>query len=306
MNSLVNEFKIAWRKSNNYIFRLIAINVIVFTFYHTLRVIGFFTSTNSLTHVFNQIFLLPSEWTEFIYHPWALVGYFFTHQDFFHILINLLFLYWFGRILADLVHERRVLAIYILGGLAGGLVFLLMYNLIPAYQGQNKHLLGASGGVYAIVVAAAYLRPNYKLYLILLGPVSIKYIALFGVVASFFGTAGSNAGGDLAHLGGALMGFIFVHQLKKGKDLGNFIYKIVNFSATNFKFRKPFKSKLKIVKNKKQTKADTSASKRDFSFYDEGEIDLILDKISEHGYSKLTEKEKSILMDKSRQRNSPS
>lgn len=303
MNNLVNEFKIAWKKPDNYVFKLIAINVIVFVLYQTLKLIEFFAvSPDTLTYFFKQVFLLPSEWLEFIYRPWTLIGYFFTHQDFFHILFNVLFIYWFGRILADLVHGRRVLAVYVLGGLAGGLTFLLMYNLIPVYQGRNTYLLGASAGAYAIVVAAATLRPDYKMFLIFLGPVKIKYIALFSVLISFFGTSGSNAGGNLAHLGGALMGFIFVHELKKGRDLGGFIFKTLFFFQNIFRFRKPFRPKFKIVKTAK-TKPPTANKKRDFSFY-EAEIDLILDKISEHGYSKLTEKEKSILMDRSRQQNS--
>ena len=219
----------------------------------------------------------------------------------------MLFIYWFGRILSDLIGGKKLLSIYIWGGISGGLAYLLIYNLVPVYNSETSRLLGASAGVYAIVVGAATLRPSYKIYLLFLGPVKISYIALFYVLISFFAIKGSNAGGNLAHLGGALMGFIFIKELQRGRDLGRPIFKFFSWFQ---RFRHPVQKKprFKIIKNKKinvDKNANFSASSeskpsykptRPHHFYNQQEIDSILDKISESGYANLTKKEKDILM----------
>src|SRR5690606_29429054 len=135
---------------------------------------------------------------------WSIITYMFLHEGFFHILFNMLFLYWFGLLVNEYLGSRKLVNLYILGGLAGGLFFLLIYNIAPFFsdQVQGALMLGASAGVYAIVVGAATLTPNTSFHLILLGPVKIKYIAIFYVLVAFANSSGSNAGGELAHLGG--------------------------------------------------------------------------------------------------------
>ncbi len=310
MNSLKQDFKNSWIKSDNYGFRIIAINVSVFILYQIVQLFSFFsgqTENSLLFYLFDESFLLPADLNHFIIRPWTLITYFFTHQGFFHILFNMLFIYWFGRILSDLIGGKKLLSIYIWGGIAGGLVYLLIYNLVSVYNSESSRLLGASAGVYAIVVGAATLRPSYKIYLLFLGPVKISYIALFYVLISFFAIKGSNAGGNLAHLGGALMGFIFIKELQRGRDLGSPIFKFFSW-LQQFKYPIQKKPRFKIIKNKKNDiEKDvnfTSTSspkpsykpKRAHHFYNQQEIDAILDKISKSGYANLTKKEKDILM----------
>ncbi len=148
--------------------------------------------------------------------------------------MNMLFLYWFGKLIDEYLGTRRLINLYLLGGIIGGISYLLIYNLIPNFrQSIGTPLLGASGAVYAVVIGAATLMPNYTFFLLLLGAVRIKYIAAFFLVLSFVDLSrDSNPGGNIAHLGGALLGFIFITQLKKGNDLGKPSQVLPNGSKT--------------------------------------------------------------------------
>jgi hypothetical protein len=187
-----------------------------------------------------------------------------------------------------------------MGGLIGGLFYILIYNLIPFYQTrvQSSILLGASAGVFAVVVGAATFMPNYTFFLLFLGPIKIKYIAIFYVLLSFFQIDGSNAGGDLSHLGGALIGFLYIQQLKKGNDFGQPIVSLIQFIKSLF-VRKPkikvsYKSPRTDKKAKGQGKSESSKSVQ------QDEIDVILDKISEGGYESLSKEEKEKLFNASK------
>ncbi|MGZ3874558.1 MAG: rhomboid family intramembrane serine protease, partial [Mucilaginibacter sp.] len=164
----------------------------------------------------------------------------------------------------------------IMGGLAGAFLFILCYNTVPFLSGDSAPLVGASAGVMAIIIATATLLPDYTISLIFIGPVKLKWIALFFIVIDFFGIVGPNAGGELAHLGGALMGFVYIRQLQRGND----------WIAGITRIFKP-KSKLKVVS--KNSSGRSSERPR------QEEIDLILDKISQSGYDSLTRQEKEIL-----------
>ena len=147
----------------------------------------------------------------------------------------MLFLYWFGKIIQDNIGNNALISLYVLGGIIGGLLFMAIYNIIPYYVERvpESLMLGASAGVFSIVVGSATLLPNYSFYLLLIGPVRIKYIALFYVLLSFFDVAGSNAGGEIAHMGGAIIGYIYIKKLQNGIDIGqgliNFINLFLNF-----------------------------------------------------------------------------
>ncbi len=203
----------------------------------------------------------------------------------------MLFLYWFGKLVEEYLGNRRLINLYILGGLFGGILYLIMYNLIPYYQLRQPvyGLIGASGAVYAVVVGAATLMPNYTFFLLLLGPVRIKYIAAFFVVSSFIGTIGANGGGNLAHLAGALVGFIFITQLKKGNDLGKPLTAIAEW------IKDIAKPKPKIKVTHRTTVRNGSVTSSSYGVPNQDEIDAILDKISRSGYESLTKEEKQKL-----------
>tara|TARA_B100000003_G_scaffold146215_1_gene131522 strand:+ start:59 stop:661 length:603 start_codon:yes stop_codon:yes gene_type:complete len=199
----------------------------------------------------------------------------------------MLFLYWFGKIIHDNIGNNAVISLYVLGGIIGGLSYMALFNIIPFYGDRvsDSLMLGASAGVFSIVAGSATLLPNYTFYLLFLGPVRIKYIALFYILLSFLDVTGSNAGGEIAHLGGALIGYLFIRQLQNGVNMGEGIIKIINI------FNKKSSSKIK------QDPPVNDEVKPDIS---QDEIDKILDKISESGYSSLSKKEKEKLFNASK------
>ena len=201
----------------------------------------------------------------------------------------MLFLYWFGKIISDNIGNNALISLYILGGIIGGLFYMATYNIVPYYgeRVSDSLMLGASAGVFSVVVGSATLMPNYTFYLLLIGPVRIKYIALFYVLLSFFDVAGSNAGGEIAHLGGAFIGYIFIRQLQNGVNIGEGVINIINLFNNKKKRKEP---KRYEEKDEKKSSFETS----------QDEVDKILDKISESGYSSLTEKEKERLFNASK------
>ena len=298
--SFIEEFKAVWKKPDNGLIQIILINAIVFIIINLVRVITSISGNpETYAWVINQL-ALPSDISTFLIKPWTIISYFFTHEGFFHVLFNMLFFYWFGKIIYEFLGNNKLINLYVLGGLLGGLLFILIYNLIPFYHDRvhMSILMGASAGVFAVVVGAATFMPNYTFFLLFLGPIKIKYIAIFYVLLSFFNIDGSNAGGELSHLGGALIGFLYVQQLKKGNDFGQPIISVIQFVKSLF-VRKPkikvsYKSSKAPKSGRQQQKADPPKQ------VNQDEIDTILDKISEGGYESLTKEEKQKLFNASK------
>lgn len=297
MNDIFSEFKGAFNRPNNAHVQLILINLAVFVVMITFRV---FLTISGNADVYNSIlrlFMLPADIGAFLVKPWTLITYFFLHEGFWHILFNLLFLYWFGRLINEFLGSKKVVNLYVLGGVIGGLTYILMYNIFPFFQDRiaGSVMLGASAGVFAIVVGAATYMPNYTFFLIFLGPVKIKYIALFYVFLSFANSVGANAGGEIAHLGGALIGFFYMRQLQQGNDIGRPIQSVLEFVKGLFKPSPKIKVTYTQTKSKagKSTPPSRTAS-------EQAEIDAILDKISESGYESLSKEEKQKLFNASK------
>ncbi len=294
---LSDDFKNAWSKPNNAVVQLILINVVVFVIVRVSEVFFDLSGASSLFRLLFSKLQLPSETGILFTQPWSLVTYFFIHHDFFHILFNMLFLYWFGRIVQEFLNSKRVISLYILGGLLGGLLYILIYNVVPFYADQSSLMLGASAGVFAIVVGVAVFMPNYTVFLMFIGPVRIKYIAIFYVFMSFIGSTGGNAGGEIAHLGGALMGWMYIIQLNKGRDMGTWVISFLNFFQSLFKPQ----PKIKVTHRSGNGKPSRKASKNATSPESEqSEIDAILDKISQSGYESLSTDEKQKLFNASK------
>ena len=295
------EFSNAWSKPNNAVVQIILINVIVFA---TARILKVFFDLSGGTESFFWVFRklqLPADIGKLLLQPWSIVTYFFTHYDFFHILFNMLFLFWFGRIIQEFLNSKRVIALYVLGGLAGGLLYIFMYNFIPFYASEvsQSMMLGASAGVFAIVVGAAVFMPNYTFFLLFLGPVKIKYIAIFYVFMSFIGSTGANAGGEIAHLGGAFIGWLYISQLNKGSDIGSWVISFIQMVKSMFKPQ----PKIKVTHragNKRPSKKSSKSASAGANKTPQSEIDAILDKISASGYESLTKDEKQKLFNASK------
>ncbi len=294
---IFDDFKNAWGRPDNGLIQLILINVIIFVAFGIFEVLSLWSGNGSFFSLISSFITLPSNIDSFIFRPWTLVTYAFIHHGFMHILFNMLFLYWFGRLIKEYLGGQRVISIFFLGVIAGGILYIVLYNVLPLFQDAvgGSRLAGASAGVFAIVVGAATFMPNYTLFLLFIGPVKIKYIALFYVLLSFLQSAGSNAGGEIAHMGGALMGFVFIKQLQKGTDWGTPITSFIEWMKSFF-VRQP---KIKVTySNKNKTQSSSSTSKQSKS--DQDEIDIILDKISDSGYESLTSDEKQKLFNASK------
>ncbi len=242
---------------------------------------------------------LPASLWSLLCRPWSVLTYMFVHERLMHILLNMLALYAFGRIFLTLFSVRHFVGVYILGGIMGGLFFVLAFNLFPYFSNivEEAHLIGASASVLAVIVASAVRRPNYTINVMFLGSMRLVTVAVITVVLSLLLLASENAGGNFAHLGGAFAGWLFAFMLNKGRDITLWINKIIDFFATLFK-RTPKKNKPKFTFYKGGRAADYeyNANKKK----NEEEIDRILEKVKSGGYSSLSEEEKKRLFDASR------
>lgn len=295
---MFDDFKNAFSRYNNTHVQLILINVAIFLALALIRVPSeIFGFSNFFMLVYEQ-FSIPPTFAEFVTRPWTILTYAFAHDlsGILHILFNMLILYWFGRIFVEYLGSDKLIAVYVLGAIAGAVFYLLAYNTLPFYMERTPlGMVGASAAVLAIVVATATLLPDYSIYLLLLGPVRIKYIAGFIVIVSYIGSTGSNAGGNIAHLGGALMGFIYTKQLQAGINWGSWVTATIDWMKSLFR-RKP---KVKVSYRNEQYQEYKKASKPT-SGISQAEIDAILDKISAGGYESLTKDEKEKLFNASK------
>lgn len=271
--------------------RLIVINVAVFLFLTVINLTKLFEI--NITDIVMDYLVVPSNLSLLASRFWTPLTYMFVHVDFFHILFNMLVLYWFGQIFLAHFSAKNLGNLYVLGGLAGAIIYILAFNTIPLFAKiDNAVMLGASASVMAIVFAAAFYRPNTEVFLFFLFRVKIIYIALFIFILDFIGITGdSNPGGHIAHIGGALMGYFFAKQYLQGRDITKWLNKIID-SIVNLS--KPSK-KMKVKHKKKESDYEYNERKNNQS----EEIDRILDKIKAAGYSSLTKEEKKRLFDAS-------
>jgi membrane associated rhomboid family serine protease len=279
-NSLTYQYKTA-----SIVTKLIVINGLIFL---AVRLGAFFMQLPERQLV--SWFVLPEESSEFITQPWAFITYGFLHFGFFHILFNMIWLYVFGKIVLNLFSEKRLLTVYLLGTIAGGILFALSYNTFPVFKNDYGYLIGASGAVTALMVFIATATPNTEMRLFVWN-IKLWHIAVALILLDLVRlSTSSNAGGLLAHIGGAIFGFVYARQLAKGNDIGKWFENLTDWFSGLFKTRKqkPFK-KVHRTPNKSAAAmgADKSAHQR--------KVDAILDKIGKSGYDSLTKAEKDFL-----------
>ncbi len=284
-NNLAYQFKTA-----NIIIRLIVINTVIFLL-ATLGAWIFKTSPGTLM----QWFVLPVDPGSLVVQVWwSVLTYSFLHFDFWHIFWNMLILYWFGQYVLNLFTEKRFLTIYLLGAICGGLLFVLAYNVFPVLNNSLAYLIGASAAVRAIMIFIAAYTPNTEVRIIFFN-VKLWQIGLFIVLSDLIQIPTSdNVGGLIAHMGGAIFGYVYAAQLKKGNDIGVWFEKIIDSFADVFKPRK--KKPLKTVhRSKTYTRTSKKTTASSHKTPTQKEIDAILDKISKSGYDSLTKEEKDFL-----------
>ena len=289
MNSLVEDIK-KFFKAADALNRLIIVNLSVFFVLKICLVFFalFKLPTDLYQLILNQI-MLPSNIGKLVLQPWSLFTYMFVHEDLMHILSNLLWLYIFGKIFIYYKGGRTLTTVYILGGLSGGLLYVLAFNIFPLFA-ESVHFsyaLGASAGILAIVIATATYVPDYSIRLIFLGAVPLKYIAIFSVMSDAISITSANAGGHIAHLGGAVFGYIYIKQMQQGKNMGKWFENLLE------SLKKAFKPQPKMRVEHRRPMTDEQYNDQRKARQDE--IDRILDKIAKSGYDSLSKHEKDTL-----------
>jgi membrane associated rhomboid family serine protease len=276
-------------KKGNVLTRFIYLNISVFLIFALIHLIEYLLLGNT-DSTWSNYFSVPSNLSVLVSQPWSPLTYMFLHTNFLHILFNMLWLYWFGKIFLERLSSSNFVSVYILGGLVGALFYILAFNSFSVFQPMalNSYALGASASVMAIVFAITFLIPEYKVYLVFLGEVKLKYIALFSIVLDLISIPVGNAGGHIAHLGGALFGFVFIYYYKKGilitKWLETAWEKLIDSTQS--------KPKMKVT-YRKTGHSDIDYNTRKVS--DQAKVDAILDRISRSGYASLSKEEKEFL-----------
>ncbi len=285
--------------------KYIYVNVAVYIFVVFIAVFSLLLNVPSVGVEVARYVELPASLPRLLSSPWTLFTYMFLHLDLWHILWNMLALYAFGKIFLNFYSVRHFVGTYILGGLIGGLFFVSAYNLFPYFAPLvgGATLVGASASVLAVVTAAATRSPNYRVVLLFFGSVKLSTIAIATVLISFLMLAGSNAGGNFAHIGGAFAGWLIAYMLNKGRDITEIVNRPLDFLSTIFK-KHPGRRKMSRFNF---VRGEKSASKRasDYAYNarkkaDEAEIDKILEKIKKGGYASLSETEKKRLFEASK------
>jgi len=295
----------------NMLTRIILANIGVFVVVILARLLLFSIGggEGGVYQKFLHFFMVGADWKHNLTHPWVFITHMFLHDGLWHILWNMLLLFWFGRIVGDLLGDRRILPIYLLGGLAGGFAYFFMANIATPWD-FGAYALGASAAFMAILVVAGKTAPDYNISLLFLGDVKLKYIVAVLFLLDLIGlSANNNSGGSFGHLGGALMGFIIAQQLQNGNDLTAPVNKVLD-SVTSF-FSNLFLEKAPgpkvayrspdLKKHGAQRPGNSSQrpGRKDDLPYQE-KLDSILDKIKQSGYDSLSPSEKEFLFDASK------
>ena len=288
--------------------RFVMVNVAVFVIVRVVALVCLLFAVDATPAI--ELFEMPSNPVKFLHQPWSVISYMFLHYDVMHILFNMLWLYWFGAMFHQIFGTRRFVGLYFLGGIGGALLYMLAYNVLPLFSSTEGLLLGASASVLAIVAATAVRQPDYKVGLLFFGQISLKWIAIVTIFIDVISIGSSNAGGHIAHLGGALVGAAFALADRRGTDITAWFNRAIDW-IVNLTRRRP---RVKVgnfhnspfTRTKQQPRTDKQQYERDngrrnsMTPAEEAEMDEILKKIKLSGYSSLTAEEKRRLFEVSK------
>ncbi len=288
--SITQDLRNAFRKGENGAIKLIIINVAIFIIANVAIAIG-----ESRGYDFGAWLALPSLPDDIITHPWTFITYMFFHTGLWHMVFNMLMLYFMGRIFTEYMNSLRLISVYLLGGICGGLLFVALYNLYPSLG--YRPLIGASAGVMAIAVSIATVIPNYPVGLFLMGTIRLKYLALIIFVLTSLLDLSSNTGGKVAHIGGAIFGVLYGMQQRRGKDMSLGMGRLLN--GISSLFRPVGKTKMRVTHRRGRSDEAYNMSK----VQKQQQVDEILDKISKSGYESLSKEEKDMLFKMSNDKN---
>jgi membrane associated rhomboid family serine protease len=294
MANIIDEIKQSFNKGN-YLTRLIYINAGVFLVVKLLSVI--FTLLG-ISNIWISYLELPAFVQTLLKQPWSIITYMFMHHDFIHLIFNLLTLYWFGKMFIGYFSQKQLVGLYFLGGIGGALFYILAYNFVPSLSSHLflSYLIGASASVMAIIFALVRYIPDEEVHLAFIGPVKLKYLGIAMLVLDVIGTTSINAGGSIAHIGGAVTGYFFAQLIiNSGKDITEPINRVIGWVNDLFKQNK--KPKFTVHRNTSKTDEEWNMENKNRKRENNEEIDRILEKIKKSGYANLSDEEKKRLFD---------
>ena len=290
--SIYEELRFRFR-SGNMVTKLIFVNLIVFVSFKLIILALFFAQSKGLYPQIAAKFAIPAHLPSLAVQPWSVITYMFFHESFMHILFNMLWLFWFGEIFVLYLGDKKILPLYLLGGFAGALVYVLAFNLLPVFSSnvQLSSMLGASASVLAIVFAAVTINPDHEVRLLFFGDVKIKYIAFASLLIDIISIPNGNAGGYIAHLGGAVCGWLFIKGLRSGVDAGKPMTDFTEMITAQLSKQR----KVTTLQNTKGKVIYETTHQPSRTIDEQERVDAILDKISRSGYDSLTKEEKQFL-----------
>lgn len=287
---------ISLAQANNALILLIAINLVIFVILAFLKAVYHLQyekpeAINLYQQNVLNYFALPGDLSKLASRPWTVFTHMFTHDDLWHILGNILWLWFFGYIFLDLTGNRKIVPLYLYGAFAGAVAYVLAYNFVPALH-VGSFALGASAGVMAIALGVTTIAPGYRILPMLAGGIPIWVLTMVYLLIDLAGISKSNPGGHIAHLAGALTGFLFIYSFRKGYDWGEWMNNFFDWVANLFNPDKPKRGK--DVKQELFYKSERQPFKKTPNITEQ-RVNEILDKINQKGYGNLTDEEKEIL-----------
>jgi membrane associated rhomboid family serine protease len=291
-NTLWQDFRMYVLHSGNVLYKLVAINVAVFLLMAFVSVFltlfGVAPDLPTAMAVLQAPLSVHSGFPDMFIYAWAFITYQFVHHDFFHILFNMLIFLFAGRIFREFLGDKKLLSVYLLGGVCGAIVFILAMQAFPIFRGSSPYMMGASASVMAVLAGIGTLLPTYSVRLMFIGNVKLVYIVIFLAVVDFISLVGANAGGHFAHLGGVAWGFLYIRNLQQGRDLGAWLTNL-------FDRLKPGQKRSTLRARRSDGATLKPVSKSSANRVSQDEVDTILDKIAKSGYESLSQREKDIL-----------
>ncbi len=291
--------------SQNMLNKLIIINIAIYLLINITEVISFLLARQGIVEQFvYQWVALPAYLPSLILKPWTAITYMFTHESFWHLLGNMLWLYFLGQMFFSFFNGKQMFALYILGGFAGAALYIISYNIFPVFRPALllSTCIGASAAVTAIVIALCVYKPDFKVLLFGIIPISLKWLGIFYIAFDVMSIMSDNAGGHISHIGGAIIGLLFAVEIKKGKDITNGFNKIMDKIVAFFqqlggskKMKVSYRRSQEAKKKKEHYVSTTDADYSNNDAARQAKIDQILDKISKSGYDSLTKEEKEFM-----------
>lgn len=291
MNSIWNDIKRNYKNGTSFT-RILYLNLGFFILYKLLFVFSFLFDTGGIDYFIKNYLALPSNSILLLKKPWTFISYMFVHQSFFHLLFNMVWFHLGSKLFLQYFNGKQLISTYILGGISGGLLFVAAYNIFPVFSSDvvNSYVIGASASVIAVFIAISTYSPNYRISIPLIGNIQLKHIAITLIVLDILSISPDNPGGHIAHIGGAIFGYLYVLLLKRGMDISVNFYNFINFFSQNKKQRK----------SKKVSKRKNDDIYRSEKAEKQKRINTILEKISKSGYDSLSKDEKETLFKESK------